>query len=508
MPRLTKLIPSLSIMAGLAMTAIPAATQAQAQAPARAPQAAVPQAGSQLPNEITVRLAGSSTIGGPMMVELASAWAKKLGLPGVFIESGLDADEYDVLAVRSESTRKMRVQVRAKGDTAGIEPLLRGQADLWMASRPVREADLDAMRRRNVASVPTLVQFQQPGTENVIGLDALAVVVNTRNPVRKLTMTQIKDIYSGRVSNWSELGGPNLPVAIYSPDAGFGEGDSFCGTIMGVTDVQRCMDAFPRLTAPRFAVLEEMSDAVAANPGGIGFTSLSLRRNTRPLQLGTECGTGIEANSFRIKTDEYPLGRRLYMYTTPGRAPNPATREFLQFILSPEGQVAVAAAGFADLAVGRATEAYGGERLDAVRDAQDGGRVRIRPADTRAFEEATAAANRLSITFRFQAGTNNLDSRAEADLVRLGELMKLPGYERSQVVLVGFSGSTGDYGENRILSKERAEAIRAKLVADFGIKDVTSIGVGPAAAVACNLDPAMASLNQRVEVWLRKAVGG
>ena len=167
---------------------------------------------------------------------------------------------------------------------------------------------------------------------------------------------------------------------------------------MGVTDVQRCMDAFPRLTAPRFAVLEEMSDAVAANPGGIGFTSLSLRRNTRPLQLGTECGTGIEANSFRIKTDEYPLGRRLYMYTTPGRAPNQATREFLSFILSPEGQVAVAAAGFADLAVGRATEAYGGERLDAVRDAQDGGRVRIRPADTRAFEEATAARELFTLS--------------------------------------------------------------------------------------------------------------
>ena len=134
--------------------------------------------------------------------------------------------------------------------------------------------------------------------------------------------------------------------------------------------------------------------------------------------------------------------------------------------------------------------------------------MRIRPTDVRAFEEATAAAERLSITFRFQAGTNNLDSRAEADLGRLGDLMKLPAYERSQVVLIGYSGATGDYAENRVLSRERAEAVRERLISTYGIKDVTSLGVGPAAAVACNLDPNTAPLNQRVEVWLRKAAGG
>ena len=277
---------------------------------------------------------------------------------------------------------------------------------------------------------------------------------------------------------------------------------------MGTADVQRCIEAFPRLAAPRFAVLEEMSDAVAASPGGIGFTSLSLRRSTRAVQLATECGTEVEADPFRIKTDEYPLGRRLFMYTYPGRAPNAATREFMNFVLSAEGQAAVAAAGFADLAPGRASESYGAERLDTARNAQDGGRLRIRPTDVRAFEEATSAADRLSITFRFQAGTNNLDTRAEQDLVRLTDLMKLPGYDRSQVVLVGYSGSTGDYAENRVLSRERAEAVRDRLTSQYGLKDVLSIGVGPAAAVACNLDPNTAPLNQRVEVWLRKATGG
>ena len=309
MTRASILAPGLSVLAGLALDGLPQTALAQ---PQRQQQPAVPP-GAQLPNDITVRLAGSATIGGPLMVELATAWAKKLALPGVRVDSGLDADEYDVLAERSESARKMRVQVRAKGTGTGIESLLRGQADIWMASRPVREGDIAAMRQRNVPNVPALAAFQQPGTENVIGLDALAVVVNARNPVRQLSMAQIKDVYSGRTTNWSQLGGPNLPIALYSPETTFGGGDSFCATIMGTADVQRCIEAFPRLAAPRFAVLEEMSDAVAASPGGIGFTSLSLRRSTRAVQLATECGTGVEADPFRIKTDEYPLGRRLFM---------------------------------------------------------------------------------------------------------------------------------------------------------------------------------------------------
>ena len=499
MHRVTKLLPGLGVALGIAMAAMPAAAQ---------PRPPVSTAASALPNDITLRLSGSSTVGGPLVVELATAWAKKLGLPGVRVDSGLDPDEYDVIAERAESVRKLRVQVRAKGSSTGLEPLLRGQADIWMSSRPARESDIEAMRRRNVPNVPTLAQLQQAGTENVIGLDALAVVVHPRNPLKLLSMSQIKEIYSGRVTNWSQVGGPNQPIGVYSLETTFGTVDAFCGTIMGAPDSQRCAEMFPRLAAPRFTILEELSDAVAANPAGIGFTSLSLRRSTRPIQLGTECGVGIEADTFRIKTDEYPLGRRLFMYVTPGRAPTPATREFLQFVLSPEGQMAVSAGGFADLAPGKASDTYGADRLDNVRNAQDGGRQRIRPTDVRAFEEAIGSADRLSITFRFQAGTNNLDARAEADLIRLADQMKLPAYEKQQMVLVGFSGAAGDYAENRTLSRERAEAIRDRLVSSFGIKDAVALGVGPAAAVACNLDPNTAPLNQRVEVWLRKPAGG
>jgi phosphate transport system substrate-binding protein len=455
--------------------------------------------------ESVVRLAGSGTIGAKLALELATGWAKQLKLPGVRIDGGLDPDEYDVIAEGAESTQKMRVQVRAKGTGSGLEPLLRGQADIWMASRPVRESDLDAMRKRNVPNVPTLAQLQQPGVENVIGLAALAIIVNHRNPVPSLSVAQLREIFTGRVTSWAQVGGPsNTPIGIYSPEMGSGGADAFCTTIMGNGDTQKCLDAFPRLASPRFALLEDLSDGVASNPAGISFTDLSLRRSTRPVPLGTECGgSGIDPSLFRIKTDEYPLGRRLFLYTAPSRALSPAGRDFLQFAISPLGQVAVSGSGFADLSPGKADANYAGERQDSVRDALDGGRTRVRAPDVKAFEAAIAGADRISITFRFQSGTNTLDSRAEADVGRLVALMQTPAYSQSSLMLVGYSSTTGDYAENRILSRERAEAVRDRVLAS-GIQNVSSVGIGPGAAVACNLDPSTGPLNQRVEVWVRK----
>ena len=454
--------------------------------------------------ETLVRLNGSPTVGGKMALELATAWAKHNKLPGVRVDGGLDPDEYDVIAEGAESAKRLRVQVRAKSTLSGLEPLLRGGADIWMAARPVKDSDLEAMRKRGVPNVPILAQFQQPGVENVIGLAALAIVVNARNPVPALSVSQLRDVFTGKATSWAQVGGPsNLPIGIYSPEANLVTLEVFCSSIMGNTDPAKCADGFPRLAAPRFAVLEDIPDAVAANPAGIGFIDLSMKRSARPVAIGTECGTGVEPSIFRIKADEYPLARRLYLYTAPGRAPAPAAKDFLQFALGPLGQAAVASAGFADLLPGKADPDYGNDRLDNARDTLDGGRTRVRAPDLKAFEGAIAGADRVSITFRFQAGTDELDSRAIADIARLATLMQSPAYKDAAVSLIGFSSTTGDYVENRVLSRERANAVRDRLMA-AGVQNVAAAGVGPMAAVSCNLDSSTGPLNQRVEVWIRK----
>jgi phosphate transport system substrate-binding protein len=466
---------------------------------------ALPAAAQPKPAQETVlRLAGSYTFGAKAALELATAWARQLKLPGVRIDGGVDPDEYDVIAEGAESTQKLTVQVRAKGTATGLEPLLRGQADLWMASRQVTEADMEAMRKKKVPNVPTLAQFLQPGVENVVGLATLAVLVHPRNPLTSLTMAQIRDMYAGKITSWGQVGGAsNMPVGLYSLEPSSGHTEAFCNTVLGIADAQKCVDSFPRLAAARFPVQDDLSDAVAGNTAGIGFGDYSLRRSARALALGTGCGTGIEPTPFRVKAEEYPLARRMYLYTMPGRPPSASTSEFLQLALGPVGQAAIAASGLADLTPGKSDADYGDARLDTAGNALDGGRTRIRAADVRAFEAGMTGADRLSITFRFQAGTNALDSRAEADVARVVALMRQPAYAQYTISLIGFSSASGDYTGNKALSKDRADAIRERLLA-AGLQNVTAIGIGPGAAVACNLDATTAPLNQRVEVWLRK----
>jgi len=481
-----KLATGIVMALGLAVTTLPAMAQPRTT------------------QEIAVRLAGSSTIGSKMALELATAWAKKLKLPGVRIDQGNENDEYEVIAEGVESTQRLRVTVAAKGTGTGLEPLLRGEADIWMAARQARASDIDMMKKRNVPNVPTLAQLTQPGNENVVGQAALAIIVNPRNPVPNLSIAQLRNIFGGKVTSWAQAGGTaNTMIGLYSPDINSATSDAFCAQIIGNPDTPRCLEGFARLAAPRFPLPEDLADAVAATPAGIGFTDLSLRRSARPVPLGTECGVGIEPSAFRIKTEEYPLIRSLYFYAAPNRPLSPAARDFLQFTLSAPGQAAVAASGLGDLLPSMADAAYGDQRLDKVKDAMDGGRVRVRAPDARAFETAIAGAERLSITFRFAAGTDNLDSRAEADLGRLVALLQQPSNAETGVTLIGFSAAAGDYVENRVLSRDRAAIIRDRLAAS-GVQNINAIGVGPLGAVACNLDPTTAPLNQRVEVWLRK----
>lgn len=454
--------------------------------------------------ESLVRLSGSPTVGGDMMLDIAKAWAKQNNLPGIRIEDGIDPGNYDVIAEGAENARRLRVQVQTKTTLSGLEPLLRGQADIWMALSPVKQSDLDLMRKRGVPNVPTLAQFRQPGIENVIGLAALAIIVNPHNPVPSLSIQQLREIFTGKVTSWAQVGGPSdLPIGAYAPVPSLVTMQSFCAEVMGDHNARHCADGFPRLAAPPFTVLTDIPDAVAGNPAGIGFIDLSMKRSARPVALRTECGTAVEPSVFRIKADEYPLAHPMYLYIMPGRALSPAAKDFLQFALGPIGQQAVAQAGFANLEPSVADPGYGDDRMDDARDAQDGGQTRVRLSDAKAFETAIAGADRLSITFRFQAGTDALDSRAVADVARLAALMQTPAYKNAAVTLIGFSSAGGDYADDRELSRQRATAVRQRLMA-AGIRNVDAIGVGPTAAVACNLDPATSPLNQRVEVWIRK----
>ncbi len=488
-PRVPWFLAGLAAWLAVCLSAMPAPVRAQTPPPPRA----------------VVRLAGSSAIGEVAVQELTSAWAKELQMPNVRVDLGADPSDYDVVAGDAVEKQRLRVQVSAKGTDSGLEPLLRGQADFWMTSRPARDSDIQAMRDRQVPNVPTLAQLRGPGVENAIGYGALAVVVNARNPVPMLSPAQIRDVYTGRASSWAQVGGPsNLPIGRYTLDRDQDTTDLFCRTFLGNPSARKCLDAFPLLTAPPMAAADDMADAVAGNPAGIGFLEFMSRRNARAIPLGNACGTGTEPSLFRIKAGEYPLVMPLYLYAAPNRPVSPMAQDFLRFALGPIGQAAIAAAGLTDLSPAISPPGYIKDRLNTAANAMDNGRSRVAPAEIQAFETATAGADRLSLTFRFPAGSFDLSARAQAEVTRLATLAQEPSFSRFSVVLVGYSSTVNDGGGDPALSERRANAIRNGLLF-AGVTRVTAIGVGVAAPVACNADPATAMLNQRVEVWLRES---
>ena len=449
-------------------------------------------------NDTVVKLAGSNTIGGGLLAEYTRGYALKLGMGGTTIVELPKPDEFDIIASRPENKGTLRVHVEAHGTGTGAARMFSGQADIWMASRRANQSDLDQAKAAGGTDIPALADLLKQETEHVIALDALTIVVHPSNRLRAIKQSQLREIFTGAIANWSQLGGPNQPIVVFGRDAKSGTFDTFCTIVVPGAE---CAKALSTVAKKLFGSSEDLMDAVNATPGAIGFVGYSFGRNGRTLAISNGCDMPNAATDFTIKAEEYPLSRRLYLYTRA--KPSDAAREFVAYIQSDAAQAATRAAGFVDFEANPSSADYVGGRLDRANDALDDKGTRVRPSDVHAFEDATVNALRLPITFRFEEGTDQLDSRSADDLKRLATLLKTPDYANKELVLIGFSHPTGDYSTNRTLSGARARGVADQLRGGYQVEAATVLGVGPAAPVACNLDESGRSINQRVEVWVR-----
>jgi phosphate transport system substrate-binding protein len=185
--------------------------------------------------------------------------------------------------------------------------------------------------------------------------------------------------------------------------------------------------------------------------------------------------------SFTITTEGYLLARRLYLYV-PTQPRSPLATELVSFALSSSGQAVVREAGFVDLDVIANEGAACDERCP------------------RRYASLVRGARRLSVDFRFRYGSDSADSRATRDLERVVQFVaRHPG---SEVMLLGFSDSSGDPEHNVRLSRSRAAAI-ARELATRGIHATAIDGFGAAMPVSANTTPADRERNRRVEIWVR-----
>jgi phosphate transport system substrate-binding protein len=184
-----------------------------------------------------------------------------------------------------------------------------------------------------------------------------------------------------------------------------------------------------------------------------------------------------------VATEDYPLSRRLYLYT-PANSTNPNVRRFIEFAIGKLGQDIVADNGF--VAQNVKTETY------AVPAGS--------PSDYARF---TAGAQRLSLNFRFRTGSSQLDNKALVDLDRVVSFISDLRYSGNEVMLFGFADSTGADAVNERLSRDRARAV-ADQFDQRGLKAGLVTGFGSHNSVASNDTAEGREKNRRVEIWVKQ----
>ena len=249
---------------------------------------------------------GSDTI-----VNLALAWAEKY-----------QGDHPDV-----------RISVTGGGSGTGIAALVNGTVDLANASRKIKDEETSEAQANGVTPV-----------EHIIARDAIAVIVNPNNPVNELTLQQISDIYSGKYTNWQEVGGEDRPIVRLSRETNSGTHVYFLETVLrlGSKEDKTLFSTNTLLLPSSEGIISEVRD----NPNAIGYDGLGyVPKDLKMIAIAKEAGGEYVLPSIDTVNDKtYAIARDLYMYTNG--EPTGVVKDYLDWILSDEAQVIVAELGF------------------------------------------------------------------------------------------------------------------------------------------------------------------
>lgn len=232
---------------------------------------------------------------------------------------------------------EIRISVTGGGSGTGIASIINGTVDIANASRQIKEEEIAEAQANGVEPI-----------EHIIARDAIAVIVNPENPVSQLTLKQISDIYSGKITNWSEVGGEDRPIVRLSRETNSGTHVYFLETVLrlGNTEDKTLFSTDTLLLPSSEGIISE----VRQNPNAIGYDGLGyVPEDLKTIAIAEKEGGAYVLPSIPTVNDKtYPIARDLYMYTDG--EPTGIVKEYLDWILGAEAQEIVAELGFVPVA--------------------------------------------------------------------------------------------------------------------------------------------------------------
>jgi len=252
-----------------------------------------------------------SVKGSDTMVNLAQKWAE----------------------VYMQNNPNVSIQVTGGGSGTGVAALLNGTLDLANSSRELKDSELETAKQKGVA--PVVYE---------VALDGIAVIVHPDNQIDNLTVKQVSDIFSGKITNWKQLGGPDMIITLYGRENSSGTYEFFKDHVLGKDESGKQIDY-----ATSTQVLQgtaALGEAIARDVKGIGYGGVgyfALRNDVKILHIKKdETSPAVspsekgKVNYNAIWSGDYSISRYLYCFTN-GQATG-ELKTYIDFILSPEGQ--------------------------------------------------------------------------------------------------------------------------------------------------------------------------
>jgi len=249
-------------------------------------------------NDNSIQIKGSDT-----MVNLAQAWAEKY----------MEENPGDFVAVTGG------------GSGTGLSSLISGSCDIAMSSRNIKDKEIVLAQQKGITPF-----------EIKVALDGLAVVTSPANPVSKLTLDQLAGIFTGKISNWKEVGGKDEKIVVLSREVNSGTHVYFKEHVLRNNNANGKEEFVP--SALMLSSSQAIADEVAANSAAIGYYGMGyISSKQKAIAVAKDDKSEyVNPSLENVLSDKYPISRPLFLYTH--NQPQGLIKKFVDYVLSKEGQ--------------------------------------------------------------------------------------------------------------------------------------------------------------------------